>query len=218
MTILDQPTYSEPALEYANFGERLIARLIDALIILIPSMFLPFIAPWLYFALQEGSANGATVGKKIMGIRVLSADYQPIGFGTATGRFFCHFINLFTLGIGYLLMLFNARSQGLHDLITSTVVVRTRSVAQSRPAVARPQGRDHHSWTKIVSENEAHYVEIRPDGGKHRHRVSGSEQVRNFTLWQLTDGLVDFSDIFDQEVTAEMKQFAERLLKTKYQG
>lgn len=88
--ILDQPLTTGAPLEYATFGERFIARLIDGFILIIPSLFLPFVLPWLYFALQEGGAGGATIGKRAMGIRVVSTDGRPVGFGTATGRFLCH--------------------------------------------------------------------------------------------------------------------------------
>lgn len=201
---------------YANFGERLIARLIDGFIVLIPSIFLPFIAPWLYFALQEGSNSGSTIGKRLMGIRVLSTEGRAIGFGTGTGRFFGHFLNLFTCGIGYLMMLFNARSQCLHDIITSTVVVKANMVP-AQPKNYR-SGKDHHSWSKIISEQESHFVEITSQGGRHRHRFKDTDQTRQFTLWQLTDGLVDFSAEFGPDVAMEMKQFAELLLRNKFQG
>jgi uncharacterized RDD family membrane protein YckC len=217
MVILDQTNLSETPMQYANFGERLIARLIDGFIVFIPSIFLPLIAPWLYFALQEGNQGGATVGKRIMGIRVLSTDGRAIGFGTATGRFFCHFINLFTMGLGYLLMLFNARNQGLHDMITSTVVVRTASSPPVQQTTQR-RGKDQHSWSKIVSDQESHFVEINTQGGRHRHRMNGGEQVRHFTLWQMTDGMIDFSAAFDSEEVLEMKRFAEYLLKNKFNG
>ena len=214
MTILDQPQSSAPAIVYASFGERLVARLIDGMILILPSMFIPFIVPWLYFALQEGSANGATIGKRAMGIRVLSEDGQAIGFGTATGRFFGQLLNMFTLFIGYFLMLFNSRNQCLHDMITSTIVVKSNpAVAPLRhTAQAPPQKR---SWSAKLVESETHFVEINAEGGRHWHRTALDEQINDFTLWQLTDGLVDFSAEFGPTVSEEMKQYAEQILRSK---
>lgn len=213
MTILDQPHTTSQPIVYASFGERLVARLIDAMILLIPSMFVPFILPWLYFAIQEGSERGATVGKRAMNIRVVSEDGKAIGFGTATGRFFGNLLNLFTLCIGYLLMLFNARNQCLHDMITSTVVIKTQpTTGFQQRASNSPQKR---SWSNKASEADTHFVEINAQGGRHWHRTPMGEQVHDFTLWQLTDGMVDFSAEFGQEANQQMKQFAEQILRSK---
>lgn len=212
MTILDQPVSESRPLEYASFGERVVARIIDGAIVLIPSLFLPLIFAWFYFALQEGSASGATIGKRAMGIRVISADGQPIGFGTATGRFFGNLLNLFTCLVGYFLMLFNARSQCLHDIITSTVVVKGDPVAP-RP-LAQTQS-TKRSWTAKTSDIDTHFVEINANGGRHWHRSPMGEQVNDFTLWQLTDGMIDFTAEFGPDASREMKAFAEQLLRRK---
>lgn len=213
MTILDQPHTSPQPIVYASFGERLVARLIDGMILLIPSMFVPFILPWLYFAIQEGSERGATVGKRAMNIRVVSEDGKAIGFGTATGRFFGNLLNLFTLCVGYLLMLFNARNQCLHDMITSTVVIKNQPSSQYQQRTS--SSTQKLSWSNKVSETETHFVEINAQGGRHWHRSPSGEQVSDFTLWQLTDGMVDFSAEFGPEVNQQMKQFAEHILRSK---
>jgi len=213
MTILDQSLPTSQKIVYASFGERLVARLIDALILILPSIFLPFIVSWLYYAALEGSERGATIGKRAMGIRVVSEEGQSIGFGTATGRFFGNLLNIFTLFIGYFLMLFNARNQCLHDLITSTVVIKDNPVMRTQPATQTQQKK--RSWTAKVGDTETHFVEINADGGRHWHRTASGEQVNDFTLWQLTDGMVDFTAEFGTETFQEMKQYAERILREK---
>jgi hypothetical protein len=102
-------------------------------------------------------------------------------------------------------------------MITSTVVVRTASSPPVQQTTQR-RGKDQHSWSKIVSDQESHFVEINTQGGRHRHRMNGGEQVRHFTLWQMTDGMIDFSAAFDSEEVLEMKRFAEYLLKNKFNG
>jgi len=181
--------------------------------LILPSVFIPFIVPWLYYAALEGSERGATIGKRAMGIRVVSEDGQSIGFGTATGRFFGNLLNLFTMFIGYLLMFFNARNQCLHDMITSTVVIKDYPVERRQQVTQQvPQKR---SWTTKLSNSETHFVEINATGGRPWHRTVTGEQINGFTLWQLNDGMVDFSTEFGEEVSQEMKQYAEAILRSK---
>jgi len=82
------------------------------------------IVPWLYTALQESSASQATLGKRLLDLRVISLDGRRISFARASGRFFGSLIPSF--GIGYCMALFTRRKQALHDLITSCLVVRPR--------------------------------------------------------------------------------------------
>lgn len=108
---------------YADFGERLVARLIDVLIIIIPAFIIPILAPWLYFALQHCSDTQQTVGQKVMNIKLLSSDGCKVHFGQATGRFFANWLNSLTLLIGYIIFFFSDKNQCLHDIISQTIVV-----------------------------------------------------------------------------------------------
>lgn len=200
--------------EYANFGERLIARFIDGLIVVIPSLFVPFILPWLYYALQESSESGATIGKRIMGIRVVDYEGQRIGFGTATGRFFANFLNLFTLFIGYFLMLFNSRSQCLHDMITGTVVIKAQPSRQTRRvetkrAQPRPAALNSGKSWRVSQGADVHYVRLDENGGQYIHTSAEGDYKSTFTLWQLADGRPEIAEAFGETVYAEMRQFAE---------
>ena len=81
---------------------------------------------WLYFALMESSARGATVGKMACSLRVVDERGNRISFGRATGRFFAKFISSLILFIGYLMVAFTDRKRGLHDMIAGTLVVKVR--------------------------------------------------------------------------------------------
>jgi uncharacterized RDD family membrane protein YckC len=81
---------------------------------------------WLYFALMESSPRGATVGKMVVGLRVVDEQGQRISFLRATGRFFAKFISTLILLIGYLMVAFTDRKRGLHDIMAGTLVVKIR--------------------------------------------------------------------------------------------
>jgi len=88
------------------------------------------IVPWLYTALQESSASQATLGKRLLDLRVIGLDGRRVSFARASGRFFGSLIPSF--GIGYCMALFTRRKQALHDLIANCLVVRP-SVKSATP-------------------------------------------------------------------------------------
>jgi uncharacterized RDD family membrane protein YckC len=84
------------------------------------------VVTWLYFALMESSPRGATVGKMVVGLRVVDEHGNRISFLRATGRFFAKYISTLILFIGFLMVAFTDRKRGLHDLIAGTLVVKSR--------------------------------------------------------------------------------------------
>lgn len=109
---------------YADFGERFLARLIDSFIVIIPFLFIPFIANWLYWALMQSSAKQATVGQSAMGIKILDCNAEKVTFGQATGRFFATILSSMTLLIGYFMFFWTDKKQTLHDNLAQTIVVK----------------------------------------------------------------------------------------------
>jgi uncharacterized RDD family membrane protein YckC len=82
---------------------------------------------WLYFAFCESSAWQATVGKLALGIRVTNLQGSRISFLRATGRFFAKYLSVLILCIGFVMVAFTRRKQGLHDLIADTLVLNGRA-------------------------------------------------------------------------------------------
>lgn len=83
-----------------------------------------FSATWIYFAAFHSSKWQATLGKKIVGIKVVDMNGNRIRFGRATGRFFAKAFLSGILYIGYLIATFTEKKQALHDLIAGTMVVK----------------------------------------------------------------------------------------------
>ena len=84
------------------------------------------VVTWLYFALMESSPRGATVGKMVLGLRVVDEQGNRISFLRATGRFFAKIISSVILFIGFLMIAFTDRKRGLHDIMAGTLVVKIR--------------------------------------------------------------------------------------------
>lgn len=128
--------YIKTTYAYGGFWKRVVAALIDGLILLIPSAFcdifsqgifggmtLLIVIEWLYVSLLESSRYQATLGKQIFSLIVVNGDYQRLTWANATLRYFCQYISMITLGFGYLMVAFTPRKRGLHDYIANTYVV-----------------------------------------------------------------------------------------------
>jgi len=86
-------------------------------------MVFNIVAQWLYYALQESGPRQATLGKRALDIKVTNEQGGRISFGQATGRHFGKYLSMLILFIGYLMMLWDDRSQTLHDKMAGTFVV-----------------------------------------------------------------------------------------------
>lgn len=69
--------------------------------------------------------EGATPGKRLLGIKVVKEDGAPLNFASAFIRYFGYLLSAMVLGLGYLWVAFDKRKQGWHDKLARTVVVKT---------------------------------------------------------------------------------------------
>ncbi|MCH8880806.1 MAG: RDD family protein [Planctomycetes bacterium] len=155
--VVARPIMSHSAvqeLEYASFGARLLAMIIDMVILNTASSMIqaPFLALMLgnlnpttmivglvapiflygglamfYTVWLESSVWQATLGKKILGLRVVDLDGQRITFWKSASRNFNKSISTLILGIGYLMPLWTAKRQALHDRMARCLVIKIRS-------------------------------------------------------------------------------------------
>lgn len=139
VTVIDK---AEPA----GFWLRVVAALLDsiplALLGAIPIFVQIFLSPSigslllvlapayaLLVFLVLPATWGTTPGKRLMKLAIVSESTVPgqgLGWGTAALRLVGYLVCSLTFGLGYLLVAFSARKQGLHDLIAKTNVVRKR--------------------------------------------------------------------------------------------
>jgi uncharacterized RDD family membrane protein YckC len=161
--------YATPGVQYAGFWLRVVAYLIDGIVMGLGFMliFIPFaittgltavlsgihpggdprdvgavlggtfflglvtvvalgiLGGWLYHAKMESSAWQATLGKKVLNLRVTDLNGARVTFGRATGRHFAKLITgLIPLGVGFALAGLTERRQALHDMLANCLVLR----------------------------------------------------------------------------------------------
>lgn len=83
-----------------------------------------FFAGIIYFVGFESSSYQATPGKMAVGLIVVDETGRRMSFMRALGRYFAKIPSALILLIGFIMVGFTARKQGLHDMIASTLVVR----------------------------------------------------------------------------------------------
>ena len=90
----------------------------------IVAYLLTIIVAILYFAVMESSSKQATFGKMALGLVVTDQNGGQITFLRAVGRYFAKILSALVLFIGYIMVAFTERKQGLHDILASTLVVK----------------------------------------------------------------------------------------------
>ena len=79
---------------------------------------------WAFFyGLVSLVVAGRTIGKWIIGERIVSKDGAPITLGQAARRIIAMPLSFLFLGLGFIGLLFGKRRRALHDVIAGTVVV-----------------------------------------------------------------------------------------------
>lgn len=143
----------EEELQYRGAWIRLAALLVDGIIIAIinvigsqifgtesalASWLIPIICA-IYF-IGSWTWRGQSLGKLVIGAKIVRIDGSPIGVGRAVLRYLGYFVYLLiarfipgpdytfliVIAVGLFIVAFNRRKRGLHDLIAGTVVINSR--------------------------------------------------------------------------------------------
>ncbi len=121
--------------EYAGFWVRYAALFVDSLVLVIPSLIIRMLLGGiagsilqyvitLTYAIYMLNKHQATLGKMAVGIKVVSTNGEKVVLGKlALREIIGKFLDMITLGIGYLMVIVTKQKQTLHDKIANTIVV-----------------------------------------------------------------------------------------------
>lgn len=143
---------AQPRVRYAGFWIRWVAYLIDAVvigairsIILLPLGFSlmdrgAFRSPWFFTHVGEAQFSsfaislcyfvffwtqyGATPGKMVLRLKVISVQGGPLSLGQAVGRYFGQILSGILLCIGFMMAGWDDQKRALHDRLVETRVIR----------------------------------------------------------------------------------------------
>jgi uncharacterized RDD family membrane protein YckC len=82
--------------------------------------------------------EGQTIGKLVVGARVVGLDGAPPAIGASILRFFAYAASLFPLGLGFVMAGLRTDRRALHDLLAGTRVERLPKPARAVPAPPPP--------------------------------------------------------------------------------
>lgn len=141
-----------PTLVYAGGGKRLLAKLIDLVFmgamatlveglsrklfpdsfgggneineVYLVTMFIGMLLGMVYITWFVGKF-GATPGKMVFRLKVVTPAGGKVGYGQAFGRYWAEFVVVWmTVMLGYLPILFDSQKRGVHDRLCNTRVVQ----------------------------------------------------------------------------------------------
>ncbi|TMC84223.1 MAG: RDD family protein [Chloroflexi bacterium] len=162
---------------YAGFWRRLLAYLIDLLLISAVGVTLGTLvitlAPdnrlalanvpavtsaigWAYYVLFETSPARGTLGKIALNLFVADVHGDPISYPRAAFRYFFKAFSTLLLGLGWIMAAFTPRKQALHDLMAGTLVLRrvTYLVIGQEPPTEPGDYWDGGRWVASVRPTE----------------------------------------------------------------
>ena len=126
---------------YGGFWIRFLAAILDVIIIGLPAFILQVGLVFatgvssLVYVIELGAIvltvyldgiKGGTPGKLILGLRIVNDKGNYIGIPMAILRYIGKILSAVILGIGYIMIAFTEKKQGLHDKIAKTYVIYVR--------------------------------------------------------------------------------------------
>ncbi|MCY9089634.1 RDD family protein [Bacillus mojavensis] len=88
----------------------------------LPTMLIMIVISVLYYGLLTASKMQGTLGKKILGLKVVNEQGGRVSIGQAIGRYFAYILSGMIFYIGFIMVAFGEK-KGLHDIICRTRVV-----------------------------------------------------------------------------------------------
>lgn len=77
-----------------------------------------------YYVVMESGPWQATLGKKAVGLIVVDESGERITWTRALGRYLAKILSTIILFIGFIMVGFTEKKQGLHDILAGTLVVK----------------------------------------------------------------------------------------------
>ena len=177
-TFMDESKSSTQTIEVVGFGRRLAAALLDGLllgfltfilvtvlglVILLIDIFRPDqVVPFdtfivvaaailsLVYYVGYWSTSGQTLGKTMLGLKVVDRTGSPLSTGQAILRYLGYLISAALFSLGFIWIAFDQKRQGWHDKIAGTYVVEAGTEPFEANAVRFTPAEPGHPWAMLA--------------------------------------------------------------------
>lgn len=175
---MDEQKHSTRTIEVVGFGRRLAASLLDGLLlgfltfilvlvigfvallidIFKPEQIVPFdtliilaaaILSLVYYV-SYWSTSGQTIGKTMLGLKVVDRTGSPPSTGKAVLRYLGYLISAAIFSLGFIWIAFDQKRQGWHDKIAGTYVVEATTEPFEVDAVQLVPAEPGHRWALLT--------------------------------------------------------------------
>ena len=123
----------ETSYRYAGFWIRVVSGLIDAVVIAAIGFLVRLIigdSDVISIIIGAGyhigmwvKNDGMTLGKKVMGLKVIQTNGQAVDVKTGVIRYIGYIVSGLVMALGFIWVAFDSKKQGWHDKIASTYVI-----------------------------------------------------------------------------------------------
>ncbi|MEL4282381.1 MULTISPECIES: RDD family protein [Shewanella] len=107
-----------------------------------------------YFTVFTAKFDGQTLGKKLLGIRVIQLDGAKISLWGAFGRYGGYAAGFTTGLLGFMQIFWDANRQGIQDKISSTVVIDLAQM-HKKQQLEQQQAQAEHALAAVPTQNNA---------------------------------------------------------------
>ena len=143
---LDLQSTNLDNVHYVGFWARVLALILDCIIVTAP-LFLVYLIIFIFstnevitiltisivsiivypvYEIIMVGKKGATLGKMVIRAKIVKANGEEIDMSSSALRFVGKIVSSLTLYIGYIMVAFTGKKQGLHDMIAKTYVIYKR--------------------------------------------------------------------------------------------
>ncbi|GAA4952117.1 RDD family protein [Algibacter agarivorans] len=164
--------------------------------------------PVMFYTLAlESFLQGQTIGKRVMKIRVVKIEGYQAFFSDYAVRWFFRIVDIYILGLGFFVMLFNNKTQRLGDMAAGTAVIGLKESVKISHTILENLRDDYKpTYPNVIklSDNDARII---------KDTFSTARTSKDYqTLIKLRTKIIEVVGIKDVKQKSDM-EFIEVILK-----